>query len=318
MFKLEFNIPSSPPKINLKEGILLTGSCFSDEIGNLLKQNKCRVTSNPFGTIYNPHSIFSGLRNDQKADNITESQGVFYHWDTHGKISGLTKEDAKTSFNLANDIAISAIENSKWLIITLGTAIVYKLESTGDIVANCHKIESSAFKKEFLTTDNIVSDFEKTYDHLKNVNPELNILLTVSPVRHIKDGLVDNSRSKSILLESVHRIISKNSDVNYFPSYEIMIDELRDYRFYKKDMIHPSQEAIEYVWERFCETYFDQETLDFLSEWSKIKSAIHHKPFQPQSPKHQQFLKDTLQKVKALNDLVDTRVEIEMLTKQLQ
>lgn len=317
MFKLKFDIPVSPKKINLKDKLYLSGSCFSDEIGELLLVNKFTSFSNPFGTIYNPISIFKLLRNESVGNHITESQGVFYHWDCHGQISGLTQSEAQHSFSEQLNESNDFLKKSNWLIITLGTSIVYRLKSTNQIVANCHKIPSSEFHKEFLSTEEIIDDFNKTFNYLRNQIPNLNVILTVSPVRHVKDGLIENNLSKSILLAAVHDIVLGQDKVSYFPSYEIVIDELRDYRFYKKDMIHPSEEAVEYVWNRFAETYFDQETTNFLKEWSKIKSALQHKPFQPGSSKHQQFLSNTLDQLDKLNDLIDTSVEKEMIQKQL-
>lgn len=317
MFKLNFDIPSSEKKINLKGNIYLVGSCFSDEIGALLLENRFNLLSNPFGTIYNPHSIFKLLRDEASKNNTIESQGVFYHWDCHGQISGLSKSEIENAFANNRRQSNVFIKESNWLIVTLGTSIVYRLKSTNEIVANCHKVPASEFRKEYLTSDEIVADFEKSFQHLKNLNPDINIILTVSPVRHIKDGLVENNLSKSILLDAVHQIVNEYSNAHYFPSYEIMMDELRDYRFYKKDMIHPSEEAVEYIWKRFSESYFDQETMGFLNEWAKIKSALHHKPFQPSSAKHQQFLKNTLALLDKLNDLIDISVEKAMLQKQL-
>jgi hypothetical protein len=317
VFKLNFNIPQSEKKINLKDSIYLVGSCFSDEVGSLLERNKFKSLSNPFGTIYNPHTIFKLLRNEVLKDDILESQGVFYHWDCHGQVSGLSKSKLAVSFSEIRNQSNEFVRNTNWLIITLGTSIVYRFKASNKIVGNCHKIPATEFNKEFLSSSEIVDDFNKTLDSLKERNPKLNVILTVSPVRHIKDGFVENNLSKSILIESVHQMVSAHSYVHYFPSYEIMMDELRDYRFYKKDMIHPSEEAIEYIWKRFAETYVDKETFEFLNEWSKIKSALHHKPFQPDSTKHQQFLKNTIEQLNKLNDLVDTRVEREMLQKQL-
>ncbi|MFK7951344.1 MAG: GSCFA domain-containing protein [Ekhidna sp.] len=318
MFKLNFDIPQSEKKITLKDQIYLIGSCFSDEIGSLLKENKFSSLNNPFGTLYNPHSICKLIRNESSGNEIIDSQGVFYHWDSHGQVSGLDESEVISSFENALKQSDKALKEVNWLVITLGTGLVYRLKATNEIVANCHKIPSNQFSKELLTTNSIVDDFKKTIDYLKGINPELNILFTVSPVRHVKDGLVENNLSKSRLISAVHELVNNHSHLHYFPSYEIMMDELRDYRFYKKDMIHPSEEAVEYVWKKFSDTYFDQEALSFLSEWQKIKSALHHKPFQPHSDKHQQFLKNTLLQLEKLNDLVDISVEKQMLQEQLK
>ena len=316
MFKITFDIPESEEKISLKDPILLIGSCFSSEIGEKLLQAKFTTLSNPFGTIYNPHSIFKLLKSESDKNNVIESQGVYYHWDAHGAIYGLSVEDTTQVFEDRIRESQTYLKSTKWLIITLGTAIVYELDSK-EIVANCHKVPTKNFKKRFLTQKEIINQFETLHSYLGNLNPELQIIFTVSPVRHIKDGLVENNRSKAILIESVHEILSQNDNVSYFPSYEILIDELRDYRFYKEDMIHPSPQASSYIWDKFCETYFDTETTAFLKEWNGILSALNHRPFQVKSESHQKFLKNTLQKLMRMNEKVDLSVEIARLRKQI-
>ncbi|WP_370090519.1 GSCFA domain-containing protein [Ekhidna sp.] len=316
MFKLNFDIPKSEDKIRLSDPIYLMGSCFSDEIGTLLKDNKFDTLSNPFGTIYNPISLFKLLQNDVQVDNLIESHGVFYHWDAHGSISGLSSKKTIESFRRQVDLSNEFLTRSKWLIITLGTSIVYELKDSS-IVANCHKVPSSSFSKRFLNHNEIMERFNKLYSYLRAANSELNIIFTVSPVRHVRDGLVENNRSKAILIDAVHEIVEPYENVSYFPSFEIVMDELRDYRFFKPDMIHPSDQAILYVWKRFVETYFDNESKAFLDDWEKLKSAIKHKPFQPKSNSHQQFIKSTLSKLEKLNQKVNVSVEIEELKKQL-
>jgi hypothetical protein len=195
---------------------------------------------------------------------------------------------------------------------------VYENKKSKEIVSNCHKKPQINFDKFLLSQKRIVESFEKFYQELKNINKEVRIILTVSPVRHIKDTLELNSVSKSILRLTCHTLSGAYSDIEYFPSNEIMIDDLRDYRFYKADMIHPSEVAIDYIWEKFGETYFGEETLKFIGEWSKIKSALNHKPFQSDSPAHQQFLKETLSKLNQLKSRVDVSEEIEALKEQLQ
>lgn len=316
MFKLNFDIPKSEDKIQLTDAIYLMGSCFSDEIGLLLEDNKFNSLSNPFGTIYNPVSLFKLLRNGAQPDNLVENQGVFYHWDAHGSISGLSSKEVGDSFKKQAELSSEYLKQSNWLIITLGTAIVYELND-GSIVANCHKVPSSSFKKRFLKQDEITAEFNHLHSYLTEAKPELNVIFTISPVRHIRDGLKENNRSKSILIDAVHEIVETHKSVSYFPSYEIVMDELRDYRFFKSDMIHPSDEAIHYVWKRFIDTYFNDESKVFLEDWEKLKAAIKHRPFQPQSNAHQQFLKKTLNKLEKLNEKVNMSVEIEQLKGQL-
>ncbi|WP_425391765.1 GSCFA domain-containing protein [Ekhidna sp.] len=316
MFKFSFDIPGSKEKINLKDPILLIGSCFSNEVGEKLSQAKFKTISNPFGTIYNPHSIFKLLENDSDKLNVIESQGVYYHWDAHGAISGLTEEETSKRFENQVNQTQNFLKQARWLIITLGTAIIYEIDDK-KIVANCHKVPAKYFKKRFLTQKEIISKFESLHAYLKDINPKLQIIFTVSPVRHIKDGLVDNNRSKAILIDSIHQIVDQHDSISYFPSYEILIDELRDYRFYTEDMIHPSTQAIEYVWNRFVDTYCDEVTVKFLEEWKQIQSAINHRPFQPHSISHQSFLKTTLKKLEKLNEKVDVSVEIKQVKSQI-
>lgn len=293
------------------------GSCFSEEIGTLLRENKFDCLSNPFGTIYNPHSIFKLLAKKVSANNITESQGVFYHWDAHGVISGLTEEAVKSSFEEKQRELQSFLEEADWLIITLGTSFVYEHENVG-IVANCHKIPDKNFTKRLLPQKEIIDQFCEFHYYLAGFNKNLNIALTVSPVRHIRDGLVENNYSKAILLDAVHSLTAQLDNVSYFPSYEIVIDELRDYRFYRSDLIHPSDDAIKYIWQRFGTTYFDSETLKIVAEWEKLKTSINHKPFQPQSEAHQSFLKNTLNKLIKMNEKINVRVEIEQIRNHIK
>ncbi len=314
VFTLEFNIPSATKKINLNDEIFLIGSCFSNEMGGHLRDNKFKCISNPFGTIYNPHSIFKLLADQSSAstNEITESHGVYYHWDAHGLISGLTKEEVTQTFEQKNTESQRFLTNSKWLIITLGTSFVYEHKTHG-IVANCHKVPGSAFKKRLLNKDEIELQFEVLHSHLTKINPELNILFTVSPVRHTRDGLIENNRSKAILIDFVHSVCDRFENVGYFPSYEILIDQLRDYRYYDSDMIHPSSTAIKFIWEKFGEAYFDDDTKALVIEWTKLRNAINHKSFQPLSVSHQQFLKNTLNKVEILNEKIDLSVELKQL-----
>ncbi len=317
MFTLEFNIAPSSKKISINDSIFMMGSCFSDEMGALMRQNKFDCLSNPFGTIYNPYSIFKLLEAESQTENTIESQGIFYHWDAHGTISGLNQKGVESIFESRQDQTQQSLKSANWLIITLGTSFVYEHINAG-IVANCHKVMASSFKKRLLNQEEITSHFERLYSYLSELNPKLNIIFTVSPVRHIRDGLIENNHSKAVLIDAIQRIIHKYQDISYFPSYEILIDQLRDYRYYDSDMIHPSKEAIQYIWETFAHTYFDTETQEVLKQWSKLNSAINHKPFQPQSDSHQKFLKSTLEKMEKLNEKLDLSVELKQLKEQIK
>lgn len=315
MFKINFPLPPTPIKMNHSDPILLMGSCFSYEIGKKLAVNKMDHLSNPFGTIYNPISLFRLLSNQVDSNEIVENQDIFYHWSTHSSISSLTQEDTIALFEDRIKQTEEYLKNAKYLIITPGTAIIY--EHNKHIVANCHKVPSSQFEKRFLTCEEISESFSVLHKYLEKINEHLQVLFTVSPVRHIKDGLIANNRSKSILLEAVHQICEQYDNSHYFPSYEIVIDELRDYRFFDRDMIHPSAEAVDYIWKSFSHHYFGQDTLLLLEEWTKLRTNINHRPFHPTSDSHQRFLKNTIQKAEILNEKMDLGVEIKLLKEQL-
>ncbi len=201
------------------------------------------------------------------------------------------------------------LRHASVLMITYGTAWVYHLNASGHIVANCHKQNASLFNKSLLSQKHILESFDHTYNELKTLNPGIKIILTVSPVRHIKDTLELNSVSKSILRLSCHTIAEQYADVEYFPAFEMMIDDLRDYRFYKSDMIHPSTEAEDYIWENFLSRYADPSLKNFMVKWRVIQSALSHRPFHPQSTGHQHFVSETLKKLDELSSLVDVNTK---------
>jgi len=317
VFKLPFDIPESDSKINLKDAICLVGSCFSDEIGTRLSESKFDTWSNPYGTIYNPHSIIKSLSQKPSETEFIENEGVFYHWDAHGKVSAKTSEDLLALVQNQYQLTEAFLKRTKHLILTFGTAWVYEIDDH-QIVANCHKVPASQFQKRLLSQNEIMEEYYKFQDHLNQINPNINMILTVSPIRHIRDGLVENNRSKSILIDAVQIITENHANASYFPAYEIVVDELRDYRFYAEDMVHPSAQAVKYVWERFIQCYADTETKDFLAEWKKVQAALQHRPFHPDTANHQQFLKKTLGKLEKLNDKVDLHVEIDHLKKQIR
>ncbi|MEO9476315.1 MAG: GSCFA domain-containing protein [Cyclobacteriaceae bacterium] len=317
MFNLKFDIPKSKSLINLKDKVVSIGSCFSDNIGQKLADNKFQVLSNPLGTIFNPYSIFNVLKNELNTHGVVENQGVFFHYDAHGEISALTKDDLTELIDQRTETLQNSLKDANWLIITFGTGFVYSHKSTDAIVANCHKVPQSEFDKRLLQPGEIVEHYHACMKKLRSVNPGLRVLLTISPVRHTKDGLHENNVSKGILHHATAEILKQDKRALYFPSYEIQMDELRDYRFYSKDLIHPSQEAIDYIWSRFCETYMNPETLAFLKDWNKIKISLQHRPFQPQSSNHQDFLRKLKRDIENLKDRIDVSEELAEIKKQL-
>jgi hypothetical protein len=303
----------------LRDPIILTGSCFSENIGEILKRFKFNVISNPFGTIYNPVSIFYSLSRaiHNPEPKIIQHNEVFYDWDSHSKISALTEEDLRKYIRSSQEQVLAFIRKAEWIVITPGTAKAYFLSNRINPVANCHKVPQSKFSSRLLDHAHIMEMFEKVYLEVKEINPNMKWIFTVSPVRHIRDGLVENNISKSILVSSVHQIIKKFDDCYYFPSYEIQIDQLRDYRFYAKDRVHPNEEAIDFIWKKFSETFMDTETLQFITEWDSLQKSLTHKPFHPQSDAHQKFVRQTIEKLKNYSSIINVEQEIASLTNQL-
>jgi hypothetical protein len=321
MFRTELQVFPAYPQISLQNPILLLGSCFSDNIGTLLKENKFTVLPNPFGVIYNPISIFNLLESSilgkpRLDDFFLQREEVWYHYDFHSEISTLKKEDLEKQilekFKQVNHF-FSFSNATTFLILTLGTAFVYELKGKEKIVANCHKMPSSLFEKRLLSPESIVKEFEKLYGILPK---NLHILLTVSPVRHIKDTIPLNSVSKSVLRLACHQIAEEFENVSYFPAYELMIDDLRDYRFYEADMLHPNSQAITYIFHKFVEMYLDASAQTFLKKWEKIYKSLQHKPFYPHTSAHQQFLRHLLQQLEAITE-VEVSEEIHRVKQQM-
>jgi hypothetical protein len=311
---------SSPQKMGISDRILTIGSCFADVIGTRLQLNRLKVLANPFGNLYNPHSIHNAIRyalyNERPAAHTyLERDGVSFNYDFHSEVSDVNQHNLSGKLKEIIGAVHYHLATSRWIIITYGTAWVYERKETGEIVANCHKVSNTHFTKSLLSQQEITDSFGKLY---KELNPGIKIILTVSPVRHVRDTLELNSVSKAVLRAACHSAAGSFSDVSYFPSYEIMLDDLRDYRFYKADMIHPSDVAEDYIWEKFGETYFAQDIKTFLSKWTEIQQALNHRPFHPSSPAHQSFLRDTLKRLEALKDTVDVENEVALIKSQIE
>jgi hypothetical protein len=321
-FRTDVSITKSSRPIGLKNPVLTIGSCFADAIGARLLKYKFSVTPNPFGVIYNPVSIHTLLNyavdnHTPVAESYLESNGLHLNYNFHSELSAPQQSELEEKLKHRVEYVHKFLNGDPIIIITYGTAWVYQRTDTCSVVANCHKMPSTLFIKKLLTENQIVDSFTELYNRLKSAYPAIRIILTISPVRHLKDTLELNSLSKAVLRTSCHHLTSAFNDVEYFPAFEIMTDDLRDYRFYKKDMIHPSDEAEDYIWEKFTEKYFDMDTIKLLAQWDVVLSAIHHKPFHPTSPAHQAFLKDTLSKLEALKSQLDVQHEIANLKLQI-
>lgn len=307
---------------SLKSKILTIGSCFAESMGNRLNTHKIHTSTNPFGVIYNPHSIHKALQrsiyNEAPADtSYLQHNHLYSNFDFHSSFSSPEKGILIKQLVEAIGATHYFIKEATTIILTYGTAWVYERKDTGEIVANCHKLPAANFTKSLFSHKKFIESFDVFYSALKKINPSAQVILTVSPVRHVRDTLEMNMVSKSVLRLGCHSIIEAYKDVEYFPAYEIMLDDLRDYRFYKSDMIHPSEEAEEYIWEMFVERYFDSTSKDFFRQWKKILSALSHRPFHPSSDSHQLFLKDTLNTLGELKHLVNVDEEEAKLKSQL-
>jgi hypothetical protein len=314
---------ASEHTMGLRDRIMTLGSCFSDVIGIQLDKFKIRTLSNPFGVIFNPLSLHKAIgyavfRKAPAQGTFVQNQDLHLNYDFHSRFSALEESSLKENVNHAIESSHFFLKECRWLVITWGTAWVYERTDTGEVVANCHKMPAALFKKSLLTQKRILESFEQLYKDLKAFNPAIRIILTVSPVRHIKDTLELNSVSKSVLRLTSHTITQEFGDVEYFPSYEMMMDDLRDYRFYKADMIHPTEQAEEYIWERFVERYMNDATRKFIQEWKTIRTALEHRPFHPASTGHQIFLRQTLHRLQELKDLVNVDEEIKIVDAQIR
>jgi lysophospholipase L1-like esterase len=306
--KLQTQIPlqkQSKNQVDYKSSILLLGSCFVENIGEKFNYFKFLNLQNPFGILFHPKAIENLITNainrKEYSDKDIFFQNEQWHcFDAHSKLSNTSKEELILQLNKQLNLTALQLNNSTHIIITLGTAWVYNYIKTKNAVANCHKVSQKQFKKELMSVDVVFKSLKRIVDLIKSVNIGAQIIFTVSPVRHIKDGFVENTQSKAHLISAIHQIINNNSSISYFPSYEIMVDELRDYRFYNEDMLHPNQTAINYIWEKFQQVWISKEASKTMEEVDTIQNGLQHKPFNPNSTAHQKFLQNLESKMQDL------------------
>lgn len=312
-FQLPIQIKSPEKKITYRDKILLTGSCFTEHIGNSLSELKFSVLQNPNGILFDPRSVCSSLisyieNKKYNKEHLFFLNEVWNSWEHHSRFSNINVDKCLKSINESQQQAHNYLKDADWLIITLGSSFSYRLTNeattgglqTNDGVANCHRAPSQWFSKHLLSIDETISLLDDVYHQLKQFNPRLKIIFTISPVRHIRDGVIDNTRSKARLIEAVHHMVNKFPGLYYFPAYELVIDVLRDYRFYDIDMAHPNYPATEFVMEKFIEAFIDDQSQQLMEEIKKIVIARKHKPFQPATNAHKIFLKTHLEKTKEL------------------
>jgi hypothetical protein len=263
-FQVHVTLPNYLFTITHKDAVMSMGSCFSENIGHHLQQAGFKVAINSFGILFNPLSICNALerivsKKYFQIDELVEHNGVWYSFQHHGKFHASSADELLNIINAALDEAHLFLKQSKVLLITLGSSWVYSYDKTGEVVANCHKIPNHQFSKRMLSVDEVSNSLQKILQQLQEFNPDLKVVFTVSPVRYWKDGAHENSLSKATLHLAVASVFEKNQSY-YFPAYELVIDELRDYRFYKEDMLHPNDVAVKFVWQKFQQAFFSEET----------------------------------------------------------
>lgn len=312
-FRFEFDIKRLSQSITHKDKLFLIGSCFTENIGEKLKKYKFSVLENPNGILFNPVSVAEALTSYidniqlQNSDLFQLNEG-WHSWKHHSRFSGLTSEEALTKINTSTAKANEYLNHADYLLITLGSSWIYTLTATalnaktGSVAANNHKAPSDWFYRRLMTTEEVLQTLDNVLYRLFHFNPKLKIIFTISPVRHLREGVVENNRSKAVLIQAVHHLVDKFDKLYYFPAYELVIDDLRDYRFYAEDLVHPNYFATQYVWEKFVDACVDEKAKGLMEEIHSINLAYQHKAFNPSSEQHKKFLASFLDKTKNLQE----------------
>jgi hypothetical protein len=321
---LDLDVKKLPWPINHKHKILLIGSCFTENIGAKLKKQKFNVLENPNGILFNPVSVAEAIIHyidDRKfsGDDIFNYNEGWHSWKHHSRFSGLSADEALQKINGSTANAHEFLKQTDYIFITLGSAWTYTLTDkalnakAGAVAANNHKAPSDWFFRRLMTTEEVLSVLDNMIHRLLHFKPGIRIIFTISPVRHIREGVIENNRSKAVLIQAVHHLVDKFEGLYYFPSYELVIDDLRDYRFYSEDMVHPNYFATEYVWDKFVSSAMDDTTKKIIEDLKMIHLAFQHKPFNPVSEQHKKFLAASLEKARnlyLLHPFLDLKKEI--------
>ena len=304
-FRTEVQVEKHKKNIGYDMDVMFLGSCFATNVGDRFLQSRLSAMVNPYGVIYNPMSVANTISSIISNRSFEEEDLNFYgeHWHSffhHSSFSDRDKDACLLKINKVNAKAYNFLKSSKFIFITFGTAWVYQWMQNEAIVSNCHKYPAKEFNRFLLNVDEIVGKYKKLLTELLVFNPDIQIVFTVSPVRHWKDGAQGNQISKSTLLLAVNSLVEQFESCSYFPAYELVMDDLRDYRFYAEDMIHPNTVAIDYIWEKFKYCFFSHETLEYIKEMHKLVKAIGHIPYDSASVSHQNFLTKQVEKIHQL------------------
>lgn len=300
-FHLNYNHPKQASAITHRQKVLLLGSCFAENIGEKLFSAKFNCLLNPNGILFNPISIANALDSYinirvAKEEDLVNSEGLFKSLNHHGCFAFADKNTLIDAISDTNKNAHEFLKDAEYLILTFGTSNVFHINAGNKIVANCHKLPQNTFTRAQLQPQEIIECYTVLLKNLKQFNPTLKIIFTVSPVKYLRDGLIENNLSKSVLIYAVHELMKLHTNCSYFPAYELVNDDLRDYRFYKQDMTHPNEQAIDYVWEKFSNSYFSDNTQELVQKINEINRALLHRPINDTHELHAQFKQNYLNK----------------------
>lgn len=317
-------LPQNSKHLDVSDKAIFIGSCFADNVGSYFKERKLDFLVNPFGVLYNPISVANALKlalgnMDISDDDLVYHNELWHSFYHHGSFSSLDKIELLRSITEANETAKNHLQNSSKIFVTFGTSWVFKRKDTGNVVSNNHKLPSKEFIRYRLSVLEIVKLWSELINEIKSINPDIEFVFTVSPVRHLKDGAHANQLSKSVLLLAIDELCQLD-DVSYFPSYEIMLDELRDYRFYAEDLTHPSKIAIEIIAQKFKSVYFSSDDLNVICKIESVLKSVNHRPKNQETVSHQKFVTSTINKLGRLGTelpFIDFTQEIESLKNQL-
>jgi hypothetical protein len=322
-FHTEFSPEPFLRRLGLHSRIVTVGSCFAEVMGQRLADHKLTVLNNPFGTLFNPVSIakvltaaLNGTAPDE--DLYVERGGIWFHYDFHSSLWATSQADLRDKLVERLGQTAEALRTADFLMLTLGSAVVYRHIETGKVVANCHKMPGALFEKYLYQYEYLLDDLKRLVKTLRRANPTLNVVLTVSPVRHTRDTLPVNQVSKSTLRVAAHELTVWNDRIQYFPAYELMIDDLRDYRFYEADLVHPNAQAHDYIFGKFADSAFDAELRTFVTEWHQVRKSLAHRPLHgEETPAHRQFLTRLLAQLETMATRVDVAPELADLRRRL-
>ncbi|MBS7785739.1 GSCFA domain-containing protein [Flavobacterium sp. CYK-55] len=305
-----FSVKADAHPINYQSNLVLLGSCFAQNMGEKFSYFQFKASINPFGIIFNPISLKKIIERAVNNQMFTPADFFFHNerwqcFELHSELCHHQAEELLNELNLILKQFKTDLQNASHIVITLGTAWVYRHLTSQQIVANCHKVPQTAFHKELLSVEQIKQSLSEITELVRNLNPKVRFVFTISPVRHLKDGFVQNQQSKAHLISALHEFLATDANSSYFPAYEIMMDELRDYRFYADDLLHPNALAIEYIWQKWTVSHINSDCYATMNEVDSIRKAIAHKPFHPNSEGHQRFLSQLQIRIQNLQSQFD-------------